>query len=97
MTVVVAARNRFLLKMLIMFVYPVRINPAFKETQPFIVIISNMPQEVNRTRRAGIAYGTALTTKEMSPDSRQRQDFFSPFFKASRPSLSSFQVDVCMQ
>lgn len=55
MMVVVAARNRFLLKMLIMLVYPVKINPAFKETQPFIAIIVNVPQDVNRTRRAGIA------------------------------------------
>ena len=54
MTVVEAARNRFLLKML-MFVYPVRINPAFKETQTFIAIIVNLPQDVNRTTRGGIA------------------------------------------
>jgi len=55
MTVVVAARNRFLLKMLIMLVYPVKIKPAFKEIQPFISIVVNVPQDVNRTRRAVIA------------------------------------------
>jgi hypothetical protein len=51
----VAGRNSSLLKMLIMLVYPVKLNPAFKKTQPFISIIVNVPQEVNRTRRAGIA------------------------------------------
>lgn len=50
MTFVVAARSRFLLKLLIMLVYPVKINPAFKEIQPFIAIIVNLPQDVNRTR-----------------------------------------------
>lgn len=55
MTVVVAARNRFLLKILIMQAYPVKINPAFKETQPFIAIIVSVPQDLNRTKRAGIA------------------------------------------
>jgi len=83
--------------MLITLAYPVKINPAFKETQPFIAIIVHVPQDVNRTRRAGTVGVTASTTKETSPDSRQRQDFFSPFFKASRPSPSSFQTDACMQ
>jgi hypothetical protein len=32
MTVVVTVRNRFLLKMLIIYVYPLKINPAFEET-----------------------------------------------------------------